>query len=577
MSGRPLPALLAAARPVAHRFAASAGCGALALGSAVALMGMSGYLISRAALRPEIVTLALAITAVRALSLSRAVFRYAERLVSHDTSLRLLRELRVRWFRRLEPLVPAGLPGARSGDLLSGFVADVDAVQHLYLRGLVPPLVALAVGIGSVAAAGWLLPAAGLWLALGLLPAALVLPAAAGALARSIAARETAARAARNAETVELLHGAPDLVAFGRVDDQLRRIAAADAVLSRITRRDARTAGFTSAATTLLTAATTLAVLVAGLDAVRRDALPGVLLAALALAATAAFEAVRPLPEAARDLLTAHGAAARLDALTARPAPAADPVRPLPAPRGDLLRVRGVRARYTADSPWVLDGVDLDLRPGHRVALLGPSGAGKSTLAHLLVRFRDPDGGRITLDGHDLRDYAQDDVRRAICLVDQHAHLFATTIRANVALARPAATEAEIVDALRRARAWDWIARLPGGLDTPVGEHGARVSGGQRQRIALARAFLSGARILILDEPAAHLDAATARELLTDVLGDTSGPGILLITHTPPPPGSVDQTLHLRSGRLLGGGALSTTVSDRHKGRGRSDGSSPLT
>ncbi|MGW5412434.1 amino acid ABC transporter ATP-binding/permease protein, partial [Actinomadura geliboluensis] len=246
-------------------------------------------------------------------------------------------------------------------------------------------------------------------------------------------------------------------------------------------------------------------------------------------------------------------------------------------PRGDLLRVRGVRARYTADSPWVLDGVDLDLRPGHRVALLGPSGAGKSTLAHLLVRFRDPDGGRITLDGHDLRDYAQDDVRRAVCLVDQHAHLFATTIRANVALARPAATEAEIVDALRRARAWDWIARLPGGLDTPVGEHGARVSGGQRQRIALARAFLSGARLLILDEPAAHLDAATARELLTDVLGDTSGPGILLITHTPPPPGSVDQTLHLRSGRLLGGGALSTTVSDRRKGRGRSDGSSPLT
>ncbi|MFB9196808.1 thiol reductant ABC exporter subunit CydC [Actinomadura verrucosospora] len=554
MSRAPLAESVAAARPVAHRFAGAALCGALAFGSGVALMATSGYLISRAALRPQVVALAVAITAVRAFSLARAAFRYAERLVSHDASLRLLRELRVRWFRRLEPLVPGGLPGARSGDLLSGFVADVEAVQHLYLRGFAPPLVALTVGAGTVAALAWLLPAAGFWLALGLLPAALVLPAAAAALMRTAASRRTEARAVRAAETVELLHGAPDLVAFGRVDEQLGRIGAADAALAGIARRDARTAGFTSASITLLTAAATLAVLVVGLNAAHRGALPGVLLAALALAAAAAFEAVRPLPEAARDLLTAHGAAARLGALTARPAPAADPPRPLPAPRGDLLRMRGVRARH-AGSPWVLDGVDLDLRPGERVALLGPSGAGKSTLAHLLVRFRDPDEGAVTLDGHDLRDYAQDDVRRAVCLVDQHAHLFGTTIRANVALARPDAAEPEIVDALRRARVWDWVSGLPGGLDAHVGEHGARVSGGQRQRIALARAFLSGARLLVLDEPTAHLDPATARDLLTDVLRDTSGTGILLITHTPPPPGTADRVLHLRSGRLQEAGA----------------------
>ncbi|MEU9840551.1 thiol reductant ABC exporter subunit CydC [Actinomadura sp. NPDC048032] len=554
MSRGPLAESVAAARPVAHRFAGAALCGALAFGSGVALMATSGYLISRAALRPQVVALAVAITAVRAFSLARAAFRYAERLVSHDASLRLLRELRVRWFRRLEPLVPGGLPGARSGDLLSGFVADVEAVQHLYLRGFAPPLVALTVGAGTVAALAWLLPAAGFWLALGLLPAALVLPAAAAALMRTAASRRTEARAVRAAETVELLHGAPDLVAFGRVDEQLGRIGAADAALAGIARRDARTAGFTSASVTLLTAAATLAVLVVGLNAAHRGALPGVLLAALALAAAAAFEAVRPLPEAARDLLTAHSAAARLDALTACPAPAADPPRPLPAPRGDLLRMRGVRARH-AGSPWVLDGVELDLRPGERVALLGPSGAGKSTLAHLLVRFRDPDEGAVTLDGHDLRDYAQDDVRRAVCLVDQHAHLFGTTIRANVALARPDAAEPEIVDALRRARVWDWVSGLPGGLDAHVGEHGARVSGGQRQRIALARAFLSGARLLVLDEPTAHLDPATARDLLTDVLRDTSGTGILLITHTPPPPGTADRVLHLRSGRLQEAGA----------------------
>ncbi|MFG2084747.1 MULTISPECIES: thiol reductant ABC exporter subunit CydC [unclassified Spirillospora] len=545
MTGRPLPAMVAAARPAAHRFAVSTLCGALAFGSAVALMGASGYLISRAAQRPEVLALAVTITAVRALSLSRAVFRYAERLISHDASLRLLRALRVRWFTRLEPLVPAGVPGTRSGELLSGFVADVEAMQHLYLRGLAPPLIALTVGAGSVAAAGWLLPAAGIWLALGLLPAALVLPAASVALTRAAARRQSAARAALNAETVELLHAAPDLVAFDQADDQLARIGAADTTLARISRRDALTAGFTSAAVTLLTAATTLAVLTAGLHAARRGVLPGVLLAALGLIAMAAFEAVRPLPDTARDLLAAHDAATRLTALTAPDPPASDPRRPLAAPRGDLLRCRAVRARYAPGSPWVLDGIDLDLRPGRRVALLGPSGSGKSTLAHLLVRFRDPDEGRITLDGHDLRAYAQDDVRRVIALVDQHAHLFATTIRANVGLARPDATEPEIIDALRRARVWDWIATLPDGLDTHVGEHGDRVSGGQRQRIALARAFLVGARIIVLDEPTAHLDPGTADDLLTDVLDIGPGTGVLLITHTPPSPGAVDQIVHL--------------------------------
>ncbi|MFC4048627.1 thiol reductant ABC exporter subunit CydC [Actinomadura syzygii] len=546
LPGRPLAALLAAARPSAHRFAAAALCGALALGAGVALMGTSGYLISRAALRPELVTLAMVITAVRALSLARAVFRYAERLVAHDASLRLLAALRVRWFRRLEPLVPAGLPGARSGDLLTGFVADVDATQHLYLRGLVPPLIALTVGAGSAAALAGLLPIAGLWLALGLLPAALLIPAVTVALTRATARRRADARGTLDAETVELVHAAPDLVAFDVVDGQLARIAAADTVLERVARRDARVAASGTAATVLLTSATILAVLVAGLSAVQQGALPGVLLAALALVTMAAFDAVRPLPDAARDLLTAHGAAVRLAVLTAPTPPAADPPSPLPAPRGDLLRVQDVHVRYGPDSPWVLAGVDLDLRPGRRIALLGPSGSGKTTLAHLLVRFRDPDHGRVTLDGHDLRDYAQDDVRRVVVLVDQDAHLFTTTIRANVQLARPDASEPDIVAALRRARVWDWIASLPEGLDTEVGEHGVRVSGGQRQRIALARAFLTGARILVLDEPTAHLDPGTAHELVTDILNDAaSGPGILLITHTPPPPGTVDEIVNL--------------------------------
>jgi ATP-binding cassette subfamily C protein CydC len=551
-AGRPLPRLLLLARPLWRRFALSAVLGALAVGAAVALMGTSGYLISKAALRPPILSLTVAIVAVRLFGVSRGVFRYAERLVSHDAALRLLGRTRVRFYERLEPLVPAGLPETRSGDLLSGFVADVEALQHLYLRGLGPPLVALAVGTGSVVVATLLLPRAGLWLALGLLLAAVALPAATSALARTAGRRQAAARAALSTEVVELLAAAPELAAYERTEAQLKRIASADATLTRIARRDALAGGLGEGAVTFLTGATALAVLAAGLQALAGGAFRGVLLAALVLLATAAFEAARPLPEAAQQLAQTAGAATRLFELTDRKPPVADPPSPLPlALTGDhVLRLERARFRYGPDEPWILDGVDLELRSGKLVALVGPSGAGKSTLAQLLVRFRDLDDGRATLDGHELAAYAQDDVRRVAALSSQDAHLFATTIRENVRLARPQASEAEIVAALQRARAWDWVRSLPAALDSDVGEAGSLVSGGERQRLALARAFLSRAPLLILDEPTAHLDEPTAAALLDDLVEAAGETGLLLITHSPYGLGHFDQALRLDHGKI---------------------------
>jgi ATP-binding cassette subfamily C protein CydC len=549
---RPLRRLLGLAIPERRRFLIAAALGALAIGSSVALMATSGYLISKASLVPEILSLTVAIVAVRLFGVSRGVFRYLERLASHEATLRLLATLRVRFYERLEPLAPGGLPNDRRGDLLSRFVADVEALQHLYLRGMGPPLVALTVGGGSVAASALFLPEAGLWLALGLVAAGVAVPLAAVALVSTLGRREAAARARLSSEVLELLAATPELVAYERAGVQLARIDDADRRLEAVARRSALAAGAGEGGLLLVAGLTVVAVLASGVRATASGALRGVLLAALVLLVTAAFEAVRPLPEAAQQLVLASGAAARLLELTERPAPVVDPVDPLPLPlEGDhVLRLERARFRYGPDEPWILDGVDLELRTGGLVALVGPSGAGKSTLAQLLVRFREPEQGLATLDGHDLAAYAQDDLRQVVALSGQDAHLFATSVRANVGLARPQATDAEIVAALRRARAWEWVRSLPDGIDADVGEAGSLISGGERQRLALARAFLSRAPLLILDEPTAHLDAATAAALLHDLVDSAAGTGILLITHAPEGLDRFDVVLRLDHGKI---------------------------
>jgi ATP-binding cassette subfamily C protein CydC len=254
-------------------------------------------------------------------------------------------------------------------------------------------------------------------------------------------------------------------------------------------------------------------------------------LAVLAFLALSSFEAVAPLPAAAQQRASAASVARRLDEIATAPAPVANPETPRSVGPSPVLAIEAGRFRYDADGPWVIDGIDLELAPGRRVALVGPSGSGKSTVARVLVRFCDLAEGRVTLDGHDLHEYRDDDVRRTIALHAEDAHLFATTIRDNVRLGRPGGDDAAVLDALGRAGARDWIATLPDGLDTLVGEDGTLVSGGQRQRIALARALLMGSPLLILDEPTAHLDEPTAAAFVDDLLAATQDVGLLLITH----------------------------------------------
>ncbi|HEU5263717.1 MAG TPA: ABC transporter ATP-binding protein, partial [Gaiellaceae bacterium] len=278
--------------------------------------------------------------------------------------------------------------------------------------------------------------------------------------------------------------------------------------------------------------ATTAAVLAAAVSAHAAGELDRVLVAAVTLLALASFEVVAPLPQAARELSATLAAGGRVLELTDREPTVGDPPAPLPAPKGTpTIALEDVSVRYPAGDALVLDGVQLRIEPGARIALVGPNGAGKTTVVNLLLRFLDPVAGRVTLDGHDLRDYRQEDVRRAIAVAGQDSYLFSTSIRENVRLARPGATDAELEDALRKARIADWVASLPDGADTLVGEEGAQLSGGQRQRVALARALLADAPILVLDEPTAHLDPETAEALVRDVLSTAEDRSVLLITH----------------------------------------------
>ncbi len=535
------------------------------IASSIGLLGVSAYIISAAATQPSIAVLQVPIVGVRFFGIARGVFRYLERLVSHQVTFRLLARLRVWFYEELEPLAPARLQMFRSGDLLSRVIADIDNLQNFYTRALAPPMVAICIALlggGLLAQYHWNLTLA-LWIFLAL--SGILLPWLTLRIAHGVGEALLAARAALNIALVDGIQGLPDLLAFGRADDQVRMIRTLGEDLATLQKRSTLIVGMRAALMSLLTNLGMGVVLILAIPLVSAGHLEGVYLATIVLIALASFEAMIPLPQAAQLLDENTTAARRLFEIVDAPPAVIDPSEPFSTPLSIDVDIKNLSFHYpnipyptsniqfplsNFQSP-TLDQISFSLPQGKSLAIVGPSGAGKTTLLNLLLRFWEYQEGEILLDGRDLRDFRQEDIRACLGVVSQDTHFFNGSVRENLLLARPDATDEQIGRAARGAQIHRFIESLPDGYDTWIGEQGFNLSGGERQRLSLARALLKDTPILLLDEPTAHLDLLTGRAFMRSLQNMSSQRSLIIISHQLTDLDWVDEILVLRQGQIV--------------------------
>lgn len=519
----------------------------LTISSHIGLMATSSYLLARAALQPPILDLMVTIVGVRFFGIARAVFRYLERLVSHDLTFRVLSRLRVLVYEEIEPLAPAQLVELRSGDLLSRIVGDVEVQQNLFLRVLAPLIVAILVLLGyGVFLAGFdqrlsfLL--AGFFLAAGV-----VIPFLIRALSRDAGNHRVEAKARLHILVLDMLQGMPELLTFGQSERILQELKGTQNELNQADRKLAKTSGIANALMGVTMNLGMWSVLVLGIFLVEKGQLHGLYLGMLALGVLSSFEAVNPVPTSLQLLEENQAAGQRLRLTTqgkvnlcrkkdsgcdseTSSCGEIDKLR-LPFPEKLGIEFKEVGFRYNQEEPWALKDVSLTIPYKKKVGIVGQSGAGKSSLVNLLLRFWDCGQGEILLGGLNIKDLDVDDVRAQFGVVTQRTHLFHATVKENLLLAKPKATDEELYEATQRAKIHDFILSLPQGYDSLIGEEGMKLSGGQQQRLAIARVLLKNAPILILDEATNGLDPVTERGVYEEISSLMQGRTTLVISH----------------------------------------------
>lgn len=505
--------------------------GGIATTAGMALTATSGWLIVRAAERPVILTLLTAIVAVRTFGIARPVFRYWERLVSHDAALASLAERRTAAYAELIPLTPARLGRRRRSDVLTGVVDDLTDLVDSQVRVTVPIIASVVAGVLAIGLTAWIAPVVGLVLTVLAVTITVICAVALRLESRSLT--ELLAARAEVTRVSELVTSqSTELRAVGGWGRAMTWLEDAQQSLTAASRR--QSAGRATASAAFLVAVGGAVAATAAVTLPMHEA--GPIKALLLLTPVAVSEAIAPLTDAMRALARARGSAARIAALLGlKPAAGGRSGARHLTDRVPHILLQGATATWNGERIHV-GPVELDLPAGSRVALTGPNGSGKSTLLAVLARHLDPRGGTYTWDGIDVLDVPLDDVRGRIALVDDEPHVFATTLRHNLLVAAPSATDAELEEALSRAGLAPLVAELPQGLDTIIGVGGRGLSGGERARLGIARALASRRPVILLDEPVAHLDPPTALAVLTDLMkaeeGDASRT-ILMVTHRP--------------------------------------------
>ena len=544
--------LLKFLRPFWGEVLASLALGIGTLAAGIGLLGTSAYLISAAALHPSIAELQVAIVGVRFFGISRAALRYGERLVSHSVNLRLVSSLRNWFFERLAANDLRYTAAQKAGDVLDRVMHNLEALENFYVRAVSPFLIFAVVTLGTCLFVGRYQPALGWILAGGLLITGVLLPVFSILVTQRPSRGLLQQYSNLSAGVVEALDGLEELAAFGSNALVISRVQAQSRRVAYFQQRLATLAGANNALALLSANLTVLALIWAMIPLVSSGLLTGIALAVVVQVAMACFEAATPLPTAAQQLSLSISAGKALFAVATapqvqEPAGTADTVA-IDTPFA--IKLEDI-SYHAADGEFALQHLSLLLEPGKQIALVGPSGAGKSSVADLLLKFKQPDGGRIDFGDADYAHIPAEVLRSQISLMGQGAYLFNSSLKDNLLLAQPNASTADLINVLEKVGLSNWLAGLPKGVDTWLGNHGAAVSGGEYQRLLLARVLLAGRPFLILDEPFANLDLRIKRELSSLVHTHFPAQGVLWITHEYLSMTEMDEIIYLENGQIL--------------------------
>ena len=539
--------LTALVKPYFWWMALAALIGFATTGSSIGLLMTSGYIIAKAALQPPMAALQLSILGVRVFGLARGVLRYAERLISHNITFKILAKLRLWFYDAIEPLAPARLMHFKSGDLLQRIVDDIQSLENIYTRVLGPPLTALLVALLMWFLLGMYSLQAALLIMLFHLLAGIGVPLLTTWLSRGLSVGVMNHKTVQQILALDLFQGIGELQVYGKLPEHLAQMRSAEKSKLLLQRKNALIEGMHDSLTGMLMNGAVIAILWALIPAVSSGGMNGISLAIITLAVIASFEPFLPLPATVKHLEADKHAGERLfEILDAKPETEA-PAIPLPFPSNHDIRVEHLSFTYPGSLSKTLDSISFSLPVGQHIALVGPSGAGKSTITSLFMRFWNSTEGQITLGGLNINLFDPEEVRRNISLVSQRTYLFAETIRENLLLAKPNASDEELKNALSAAG----LSQFTSKLDEWTGQYGMKLSGGERQRIAIARILLQNAPIVILDEATANLDGVTEREVTETLKTISAGKTLITITHRLKGMEQYDRILVLEKGKIV--------------------------